>query len=212
MPQDQSAGGGGAASASQEEFTGWLKKLPEVSDDWQWGVVTVDQMEFFIEMLRNENNSKIVANPKIATENNSPAVVNISTSIPVPQITRSPQGDMITYTEKEVASFIEVLPVINDDNSITMTIHPKLEEIIGYAGSSDFPQPIIARREVTTKITVKNGESIVIGGLIKETESKVINKVFLLGDIPILGYLFKHHTIKKEKSDLLIIITPKILE
>ena len=211
-PKDQQAGAGGSGGQQQEEYTGWMKTLPELSDDWQWGVVAVEEMELFVEMLRNENNSKIVANPKVATENNSPAVVNIATSVPVPQITRSPQGDMITYEEKEVASYIEVLPVINEDNSISMTVHPRLEEIIGYSGTSDYPQPIIARREVKTKITVKNGEALVLGGLIKETESKVVNKVFLLGDIPVLGYLFRHYTMKKEKSDLLIVITPKILE
>ena len=207
-PQEQQGGGG----AGQEQYLGWLTELPSVSDDWQWGVVTVDALNIYMELLRSESNSKIIANPKVATENNVLAIVNIATTVPIAELSRSAQGDLITYKDKEVSSYIEVLPVINADGSISLTVHPVLEEIVGYTGGeSGFPQPIVAKREVRTKITVKNGEALILGGLIKETESKVVNKLFLLGDIPVLGYLFRHYTIQKDKSDLLIIVTPKII-
>ncbi len=207
-PQQQQGG----STEGQEQFTGWYTGMPDLDEGWTWGVIAVQDLNMYMELLRTENNSKIVSNPKVATENNSPAIVNISTTVPVPEISRSAQGDLISYKDKEVSSFIEVLPVINDDGSISLTVHPKLEEIIGYAGASDNPQPIVAKREVTTRVTVKDGEALIIGGLIKENESKIVNKVFLLGDIPVLGYLFRHYSIKKEKSDLLIIITPRIIE
>lgn len=210
-PKDQQALGGGS-SGNQEQFTGWFKDLPSVSDNFQWGVITVEQLNAFLQLLGAENKSKIVSNPKITAQNNKPALVNIGTTVPIRTIQRSAQGDIITYEERQVSSFIEVLPIINEDNSLSLTIHPKMQEITGYVGEGDAPVPIIATRELVTNVKLKDGESLVIGGLIKETESKVVNKVFLLGDIPLLGYLFKHTAIKKEKSDLVIIVTPKILE
>ncbi|GAB4170453.1 MAG: hypothetical protein Kow00108_04550 [Calditrichia bacterium] len=211
-PKDQQALGGGGGGQQQEEFTGWFKDLPEVSDQFQWGIIAIDQIEAFVQLMGADNNSKIIANPKIATSNNEPAIVNIATTIPIQQIQRSAQGDIISFEDKNVSSFIEVLPVINPDNSLTLTIHPVLEEITGYVGSGDFPQPIVAKRELKTKVNINPDEAVVVGGLIKETESKVVNKIFLLGDIPILGYLFKHTSVQKSKSDLVIIVTPKVLE
>ncbi|RMF61065.1 MAG: type II secretion system protein GspD, partial [Calditrichaeota bacterium] len=64
---------------------------------------------------------------------------------------------------------------------------------------------------VQTTVSVKDGETVVIGGLIKENETKNVDKVWLLGDIPLLGYLFRHTSTKKEKTDLLIFITTKIM-
>jgi len=73
------------------------------------------------------------------------------------------------------------------------------------------PQPITSIREVETTISVVTGQTIVIGGLVKETTSKQVEKIWLLGDIPILGYLFQNTVTKIEKTDLLIFITPKIV-
>lgn len=209
-PKDQQGQSGGGSQ--QEQFTGWFKELPEFSDKFQWGVVTINQLEMFLQFLGSENRSKIVSNPKVTTENNTLALVNVGSIVPIQTVQRSAQGDIVTYTERNVTSFIEVLPKINEDNSITLVIHPRLQEITGYVGSGDFPIPVIATRELHATVRVKNGEAVVLGGLIKETESKVVNKVFLLGDIPILGYFFKHTALKKEKSDLMIVVTPQILE
>ncbi len=67
-------------------------------------------------------------------------------------------------------------------------------------------------RTVRTTVRVKNNETVVIGGLVRETDLSIKSKIFLLGDIPILGALFTHHKIEKQKTDLLIFITPRLLE
>jgi len=93
-----------------------------------------------------------------------------------------------------------------------MQVHPIMEEIIGYTGEEVAPQPITAKREVNAIVTVNNGQTLVLGGLIKETEMKSVEKLWLLGDIPLLGYLFRSTVSRNEKSDLLIFITPKIVD
>ena len=71
--------------------------------------------------------------------------------------------------------------------------------------------PITSRREVDTVIKVKNGDTIVIGGMIKEREVVTVNKVWLLGDIPLLGHLFRNKSTEKQQTDLLIFITTRIV-
>ena len=89
---------------------------------------------------------------------------------------------------------------------------PQVEEITGWVGPSDNQQPITTKRSVKTDIVVVNGETVVIGGLYKEGEIKNESKIWLLGDLPLLGWLFKTENTVKNKTDLLIFITPEILE
>lgn len=177
-----------------------------------WGVLTVDELRATLEFLATDDNSRLVSNPKVTTLNNKKALIRVGTTVPIQEISRGVGGDVISFREKEVDMNLLVIPRVSDDGKITMQVHPIMEEIIGFTGPSDFPQPITSKREVQTTVTVKDGETVVIGGLLKESNSKNVEKVWLLGDIPLLGKLFRHTTTKKEKSDLLIFITPKILE
>ncbi len=194
----------------QRRLSGWYE-LPDIHDNLTLGVLTVDELQATLELLAQDNNSKLVSNPKLTTLNNKRAIIDVGTSIPVPEVSRGISGDLISYKEKQVGMYLEVIPRINGTGIVTLTVHPIMEEIIGYTGPSDFPQPITSRREVTTEVTVRKGESLAIGGLLKETESKNVEKLWLLGDIPLLGHLFRHTTTRKEKTDLLIFITPKVL-
>ncbi|OPX35110.1 hypothetical protein B1H10_02020 [candidate division KSB1 bacterium 4484_188] len=201
----------GGQQQQQKILAAWYQ-FPEISDQLTLGVLTIDELKASLELLAQDNNSRLISNPKILTLNNKKAIIDVGTSIPVPEVSRGISGDLISYKEKQVSMYLEVIPRVNENNIITLIVHPRLEEIIGYTGSSDFPQPITSKREITTQVSVREGESIAIGGLLKETENKVVEKLWLLGDIPLLGYLFRHSTKKKEKTDLLIFITPKIVK
>ncbi len=199
------------SAQQQQRFLSAWYEIPGLTDDVSWGVLTVNELKATLEALAQDNNSRLVSNPKLTTLNNKRAIIDVGTTVPVPEVSRGISGDLISYKDKQVSMFMEVLPRVNEQNVISLEVHPRLEEIIGYTGTSEYPQPITSRREVATQVTVKNGETVAIGGLIKETENKNVEKVWLLGDIPLLGYLFRHTTTKKEKSDLLIFITPTIL-
>ena len=84
-------------------------------------------------------------------------------------------------------------------------------DITGYTGPADNLRPITARRSVNSSVTVRAGETLGLGGLLKEVEHKTIKRLPLLGNIPVLGRLFQHHTTSTEKTDLLILITPTLL-
>ncbi len=203
-----------STSTTQQEqryLSAWYE-LPELGENVTLGVLTADELKATLEFLAQDNRNKLVSNPKITALNNRTAIIQIGTTVPVPEISRGVGGDLISYREKEVSMYLEVIPRINEGNVITLVVHPVLEEIVGYTGPSDFPQPITSKREVSTEVRVCEGQTVVIGGLIKESNNKVVEKIWLLGDIPLLGYLFRHTTVRKEKTDLLIFITPKIIK
>ena len=84
--------------------------------------------------------------------------------------------------------------------------------VTGFTGPAENQRPITSKRTVRTMVRVKNNETVVIGGLVRETDISTKSKVFLLGDIPLLGALFTHHKIEKQKTDLLIFITPRLID
>jgi type IV pilus assembly protein PilQ len=175
------------------------------------GILTVDELMFTLNVLAQDENAKLVSNPKVATLNNKKALLKIGTQIPIPEVNRGIGGDMITYKDKQVNVILEVIPRIEPGNKVNLIVHPLIEEIIGYTGPGDFPQPITSVREVQTTVSVSPGETVVIGGMVKENKTEIESKVWLLGDIPFLGELFTSRTEIVNKTDLLIFITPKIL-
>lgn len=199
----------GGSGSSPTILSAWYE-LPNSVANLNLGVLTLDNLRATLDILAQDANSRLVSKPSVTTLDNKKALIKIGQAVPIPEVSRGVGGDLISYKEKDVSMMLEVVPHIGTDNNITLDVHPVLEEIIGYTGSSEAPQPITSRREVKSTVMVRDGETLVIGGLIKETETENISKVWLLGDIPILGYLFKHRTMTKEKSDLLIFITTKI--
>ncbi len=192
-------------------LSAWYE-LPNSVANLNLGVLTLESLKATLDVLAQDANSRLVSKPSVTTLDNKKALVRIGQAIPVPEVSRGISGDLISYKEKDVNMTLEVIPHIGNNGDITLDVHPILEEIIGYTGTADAPQPITSKREVQTTVIVKDGQTLVIGGLIKETKTENISKVWLLGDIPILGYLFKHTDMKVEKSDLLIFITTKIFD
>lgn len=103
---------------------------------------------------------------------------------------------------------LKVKPTINTEGLLTLDISLEVSEI-GAPGVSD--SPIILARKLNTSIVVAHGQTIALGGLMKDNDSLVETKVSLLGDIPLIGYLFKYTAKTKEKTELLILVTPTIL-
>jgi type IV pilus assembly protein PilQ len=175
------------------------------------GKLTVDKLAMSLNFMKSQTQSKLLSNPKILTMDNQKAEISVGTTIPIQTISRSASGDIITFTDKNVNVTLKVTPKTNPDSMITLLIEPTIEDIIGYTGSGDNRQPIISRRYAKTQVMVKNEESVVIGGLLKEVETETVQKVWLLGDLPLLGKLFTNKFKEKKKTDLLIFITPHIL-
>jgi type II secretory pathway component GspD/PulD (secretin) len=120
--------------------------------------------------------------------------------------------DIVSFQDLDVGITLSVTPRMNENGFVTLDVEPVVEEITGFTGPAENQRPITSKRTVRTIVRVQNNETVVIGGLVRETDISTKSKVFLLGDIPLLGALFTHHKVEKQKTDLLIFITPRLIE
>ena len=165
-------------------------------------------------MLR-KNQAKILASPHVSVLDGKYAEVFIGDEINyVASITQSSTGPSIITGTVKAGIQLNVGPRISlEDGTITMNIRPEVSVVTSFLdvpGGGRLPQ--VARRYADTSIRVKDGETIIIGGLIREDDLKVVKKVPLLGELPILGFLFTNYKQNKTRNEVVIIITPRIVK
>jgi MSHA type pilus biogenesis protein MshL len=175
----------------------------------------------FLDAMKEQGNINMLSSPKISALNNQKAVIKLTTKQVSWVSSKTTQNNAIggqdTFTTTpqidEVGIFLDVTPQIGHDNSITMQIHPSVSEIREISTSPDktSTKPIIDVREVDTMVDAKTGETIVIAGLISDKLNETKRSVPLLGDIPYLGTLFSYNKQERTKSELVIMMTPYIL-
>jgi type II secretory pathway component GspD/PulD (secretin) len=184
-------------------------------DELVLGKMSFDQLSAALEIMQTRGKSKLIANPRTLTLDNQTAEVNMGVSVPLRSVRVDPQTQerVYTWTEKFIPVGLKVTPHITSDGLINMEIEPKVEAITGWQGSADDMRPITVRREAKTQVIVKDGEVVVIGGLVKDEETKTRSKIPILGDIPILGhFLFSQTSTTHEKSELVIFIIPHVIK
>ena len=181
-------------------------------DTMSFATLTAPVVSAMLDLLANDDDTKLLQEPQVTTMNNSPANIVVGTTIPllVPQGEGSVFGtNPYTYENQDVNIALDVLPRLNAYNAISLAINTSVQAIIGYTGENS--RPIVSNRETNTNVRVKDGETLLIGGMIFETEEEKVNKVPLLGDIPLIKSLFRYSSIQKEQRELLIFITPPII-
>ncbi|MDE2489443.1 MAG: type IV pilus secretin PilQ, partial [Elusimicrobia bacterium] len=161
----------------------------------------------------SEGKAKVLSDPKITTLNNQPANINVTTQIPYVTSNVASTGvqtQTVTYATTGIQ--LTVTPSINADGRILLQVNPNVSQpSVTASGSTQTGAPAIDSRNASTTVLVRDGETIVIGGLISDSLQDTISKVPLLGDIPILGWLFKKKTKTRTRNELLIFVTTKIL-
>ncbi len=184
---------------------------------WTWGTLSAQQLDATLNFLQTNGNSKLLSDPRITATENHEAEIKIATVIPIQTLNRFTEGaatqDIVTFEDEEVGISLRVTPRINSEGTITLDVNPKVDDIIGYTGPADNQRPIKTTRTITTRVTVKDGETVVLGGLLKDDTQKNEQRLPLLGHIPVVGKaLFTSTTTKKSSTDLVLFITPKIVD
>ena len=181
-------------------------------DTMSFATLTAPVVSAMLDLLANDDDTKLLQEPQVTTMNNSPANIVVGTTIPilVPQGEGSVFGtNPYTYENQDVNIALDVLPRLNAYNAISLAINTSVQAIIGYTGENN--RPIVSNRETNTNVRVKDGETLLIGGMIFETEEEKVNKIPLLGELPLIKSLFRYSSIQKEQRELLIFITPTII-
>ncbi|MGF6205997.1 type IV pilus secretin PilQ [Pseudomonas frederiksbergensis] len=156
--------------------------------------------------MEKTGNGEIVSQPKVVTSDKETAKILKGTEIPY-QMASSSGATSVEF--KEASLSLEVTPQITPDNRIIMEVKVTKDEPDYLNKLNDVPP--IKKNEVNAKVLVNDGETIVIGGVFSNTQSKVVDKVPFLGDVPYLGRLFRRDVVSEKKSELLVFLTPRIM-
>jgi len=161
--------------------------------------------------LESDGRGKVISSPRVVTVDNGKAAIEQGTEIPV--VTPGTQNAPATVTYRKAVLRLEVTPQSTPDNRIIMTVEVRKDTPGAPVplGSGTFGIPIDTKN-VLTQIHVNNGATAVIGGIFEETITNDVTKVPVLGDIPIVGYLFKTTNRGTDKQELLIFLTPRVVK
>ena len=156
--------------------------------------------------LIQENKARLLANPRLAVRDGETADMTVGDKIPF-QVLNAQGVPSLVILDAGVK--LRITPRVNRDGYLTILMHPEVSEI-ATAPAPGVP-PTISTREADTALTVRDGTSIVLAGLIQKNETRTTVKVPLLGDIPILGWLFKSESTDRKDTEVVFIVTPHIL-
>ena len=177
-----------------------------------------------IKFLQTQGDVNSISNPKVLTLNNQPALITAGTEyfykIKESTNQQGTGGGVAATTQNEIVQsvfagvLLDITPEISDNNTITLKINPSLSETrttMKTDSSTRTMPPDLNRRQLSSVVTVKDGNRIILGGLINTRNTMESNKIPILGDIPILSYLFKYEEKVKQVQELVIVIEPHIV-
>lgn len=183
--------------------------------------LTDKKIDALLDAMKEQGTLNILSSPRISAINNQKALVKlttrevswIKTTLVIPGATGNLTQTSNTPQIDEVGIFLDVTPQIDEEGLITMYIHPSISEITEVSESPDqqSSMPVIAVREVDTIVNARTGQTVVIAGLIKDKISETKRSVPVLGDIPLFGNLFSQVHQEKTKTELVILLTPYVL-
>ncbi|MBI5182053.1 MAG: hypothetical protein HZA06_03960, partial [Nitrospirae bacterium] len=166
-----------------------------------------------LDLMKQDTDAQILANPKLRVINNKSAKIHIGDRVPLKSstTTESTGQTKTSYEYKDVGVKLTVEPNIHLGNNITIKLGLEISSLGSNVGTTSDPQYVIGSRNAETVLNLKDGETVIIGGLIKDEERDTVDKIPLLGDIPILGKLFSKTNKENIKTDILMTITPRVI-
>ncbi len=180
--------------------------------------LNADGVSATLSLLNSDADSRVVATPRTVTKDTQTARLEVTRAFPIFEVTpgsaNTPAAAQVTYTN--LGTILEVTPRVSANSNIYMTVVPEVSNIDSkdtqtIAGEV-FEANVYAIRRIETSVEIPNGNTLVMGGLMSNTETEQYTKVPLLGDIPGLGLLFRKESKQKAKANLIIFITPTIVQ
>jgi len=181
------------------------------------GTVKVSSLMGFIKFLKQTTNANVLSTPSITALDNEDATIEVGEEVPVGKsTTQTGTAPSQTSIERKDATIkLDITPHISPDTDV---IQMKIDQKVQQVSPSKVKQAelaeaavVLTKRSIKTNIVVNSGDTAVLGGLMQDTDQEIVTKVPLLGDIPILGWLFKGKNTDKTKTNLVIFITPKVI-
>jgi type IV pilus assembly protein PilQ len=173
-------------------------------------------LDMELSAMQEEGRGEVISNPRVVTSNQREAVIRQGQEVGYVTVTQGAgaggQVAQQTVQFKDVLLEMKVTPTITNDGRVFLNMNVKKDEVEDFVEASIGSVPLINKREVNTAVLIEDGQTVVIGGVYEFRDRSDIQKVPFLGDIPFLGNLFKKKGKNKEKAELLIFVTPKVLQ
>jgi general secretion pathway protein D len=217
-------GSSGQVVGNPRQFTS-VAGIPAISGLTIYGAIG-DALSVFVRALDSRSNFKILARPAVYTANNKRAVISSGQRVPVPEstlsnLTTGTTGGIInnssstavaaTVGYEDVELRLEVIPLINSKNEVTLKIAQINDTLGSNVDISGNQVPIVNSQRLTTTVTIPSGATVVLGGLIQDKITKDNNGIPYLMDVPWLGNIFKYTTNSRERDELLVFIQPSVV-
>lgn len=184
----------------------------------QFAILSVPQFSATLRFLNEDADAEFLANPRIVTADNLEATIKIVRNQPVPQLNFNEQTATAVFggfQDKVYGNTLVVKPSVNKDNFVTLSVKPEISNKVQDASfqfqGATVSSPVIDTRTLESNVLIKSGCTLAIGGLLQDETSQGVTKVPILGDIPIIGYVFQEHVNSRTKRNLLIFVTPTII-
>lgn len=209
----------GAAAGETTSDSGFLVGLPAATPA---GILNLSilrsdiSLDLELSALEEEGRGEVVSNPRVITANQREAIIRQGDEVgylTIQPVTTPGAVAQATVEFKEVLLELKVTPTITQDGRVYLNLMVKKDEVselVANPAGGFVPQ--IARREVSTAVLIDNGQTVVVGGVYEFSNREDLRKVPFLGDVPVLGNLFKNKAKQVEKAELLIFVTPRILQ
>ena len=182
---------------------------------FSFGTLDFSQMSAVLEFLKSRSGTDILSNPRIATLDNQKASIVVGTQYPLPQYTyNEEQGKLQVsgWEYKDIGIIFNVTPHVNKLGYVTLDVEPRITAILGPVIVEGTSVPELSVESASTRVMIKDGQTLVIAGLIKSQWTNTKKKVPFLGDIPLAGLLFQKSDKTLTKTELFIFITPHIIQ
>ena len=180
--------------------------------------VQIPELFGFLSAEKQNSDFNLISAPRILTEDHKEAEINVGNVVPFPtgaQFNAFGQPT-VTYDYRDVGIKLLVTPHVSQSDTIKLEIEQEIQEVTDFLeqnlGGTGFTVPLISNRDVRTTITVKDGQTLMIGGLISKRTTKTLRKVPILGDIPLIQNLFREMREEEAKTTLFISLTPHIVD
>ena len=193
--------------------TNYGMKLESLSGNlYGLGVGFLDDENIALILHSYESDSKvnILSTPHILTNDNQEAEISIGKVVPLLKDSRISEQETVirTYEYKDVGIKLQITPHINPEGYVRLEINQEIQKL---TENTLYEAPLMTKRQAKTMVTVQDGKTVVIGGLIRDDKTQIIKKTPFLGDIPLLGWFFKRKVWTTEKTNLLLFITPHVI-
>ncbi|MCF7824780.1 MAG: hypothetical protein K9N35_11490 [Candidatus Marinimicrobia bacterium] len=179
--------------------------LPNISAGFGLGIIT-SNVDIVLGMLSKSNDLNLLSTPHLMVLDNKQAEIEVGDQIPYPKLNEYGQT---AYEFKNATVKLSLRVHVNNDSTVTIKLEPQANFQQGVTPDGI---PIIATRRASTEVIVKNGQTVVLGGLMQESDVVSTQKVPILGSIPIIGEFFKYSISSKKKTELLVMLTPEIVD